>query len=222
MKTVGLALASTLFLLSLSTPPAAYAQTPGQAASGIFRFLLEDELLKSVDFDVRTDERGTTSGTLTLTDEATIPDVDDPEDPKAGDPPPPGFTMKAQIDSLTVEKNRALMNGIVLDSDHTNYIGKWVQLVVEDNRDNPELPDRLMWSFCKRGEGGWIPSDAERDRDDGAFLHWWATDAERKDDVGIPSPNLIPGEDKSCPVYSLAIYPFADVLKWDGDIIVQP
>jgi hypothetical protein len=221
MKNVGLGSALTLFLLILTTTPAMHAQTPGQAASGVFRFLLDDELLKTVDFDVRTDEKGFASGALTLTDEAAIPVFDDPEDPREGDPPK-GFVMKAQIDSLTIEKNRALMNGFVVDSDHTNYIGRWVQLVVEDNRDNRELPDRLTWSFCKPGERGWIPSDAELDRDDGAFLHWWATDAERKDDVGIPSPNLIPGEDKSCPVHSLAAYSFADVLKWDGDIIVQP
>jgi hypothetical protein len=222
MKNVGLGSALTLFLLSLATAPATHAQTPGQSASGIFRFLLEDDLLKSVDFDVRTDEKGFASGPLTLTDEATIPDFDDPEAPREGDPPK-GFTIKAQIDSLTIEKNQALMNGVVLDSSHTNYIGKWVQLVVEDNRDNRELPDRLTWSFCKRGEGGWIPSDAEWDgKDDGAFLRWWATDAERKDDVGIPSPNLIPGEDRSCPVHALAVYPFADALRWDGDIVVQP
>lgn len=221
MKSVGFVSALTLWLLSLATPPATLAQTPGPSASGIFRFLLEDDLLKSVDFDVRTDERGFVSGSLTLTDEATIPDFDDPENPREGDPPK-GFTIKAQIESLTIEKNRALMNGFVLDSTHTNYIGRWVQLVVEDNRDNPELPDRLTWSFCKPGERGWIPSDAERDRDDGAFLSWWATDAERKDDVGIPSPNLIPGEDRSCPVHALAVYSFADVLRWDGDIVVQP
>ena len=221
MKNVGLGSALTLVLMSFATPPATLAQTPGQAARGIFRFLLEDDLLKSVDFDVRTDERGFASGTLTLTDEASIPDFDDPENPREGDPPR-GFAIKAQIDSLTIEKNRALMNGFVLDSTHTNYIGRWVQLVVEDNRDNPELPDRLTWSFCKPGERGWIPSDAELDRDDGAFLRWWATDAERKDDVGIPSPNLIPGEDRGCPVHSLAAYLFADVLKWEGDIVVQP
>jgi len=222
MKNVGLGSALTLLLLSLVTPPATHAQTPGQSASGIFKFLLDDELFKSVDFNVTTDDKGFASGSLTLTDEAAIPDFDDPENPREGDPPK-GFAIKAQIDSLTIDKNRALMNGVVLDSTHTNYIGRFVQLVVEDNRDNRELPDRLTWSFCKRAEGGWIPSDAEWDgKDDGAFLKWWATDAERKDDVGIPSKNLIPGEDKGCPIYSLAVYPYAAVLKWDGDIVVQP
>jgi hypothetical protein len=41
-------------------------------------------------------------------------------------------------------------------------------------------------------------------------------------DAGIPSKNLIPGEDKGCPIHSLAVYPHAAVLKWDGDIVVQP
>ena len=49
-------------------------------------------------------------------------------------------------------------------------------------------------------------------------MSWWATDAERKDDVGIPSPNLIPGNLKGCQVYHLFSYDFASILKWDGAI----
>jgi len=84
------------------------------------------------------------------------------------------------------------------------------------------VPDQLTWSFCKRSARDWIPSDAERKDDDGAFLRWWATDAERKDDVGIPSENLISNDEKSCRIYPLFSYLFADLLKSDGDIIVKP
>ena len=51
-------------------------------------------------------------------------------------------------------------------------------------------------------------------------MSWWATDAERKDDVGIPSPNLIPGNLKSCQVYPLQTYEFASMPKWDGAITI--
>jgi hypothetical protein len=221
MKSVGLASISALFLLSLTTPWPALAQTPGPSAYGTYQFLLEDELAKYVELDARTDERGTTTGQMTFFDPARIPDVDDAEDPRAGDAPPE-FYIRAELDGLTIEKNRALMSGTVLDSSHRTYIGRWVQLVVEDNGGNQEIPDRLTWAFCRPRAGGWIPSDAERDFDDGAYLRWWATDAEREDDVGIPSPDLISNEERSCRIYSLALYTFADVLRGEGDIVVQP
>ncbi|MEA2600255.1 MAG: hypothetical protein QOF89_1247 [Acidobacteriota bacterium] len=216
MKSLGVT--SALLLLSLITPRLATAQT----ARGSYKFLLEDELIKSVDFDASTDAKGSTTGQMTFTDQAAIADVDDAEDPRAGDPPPQ-FYVKAKLDVLTVEKNRALMSGTVVDSSHGSYIGKWVQLVVEDNGyNNREAPDRLTWTFCRPQEGGWIPSDAELDRDDGAFLSWWATDAERDDDVGVQSTSLLPKEDKGCLVRPLRSYSFADLWKWEGDIIVKP
>jgi hypothetical protein len=219
MKSLGVASIGTLFLLGMGTM--AMAQTPGASAKGTYRFVLEDRVVKTVEFIASTDEKGVTTGQMAFYDPSRIPDTDDPEDPRAADAPPE-FSMKASFDSLTVEKNRAVMNGTVVDSTHRSYIGKFVQLVVEDSGPDSRVPDQLTWSFCKPREGGWIPSDAERKDDDGAFLRWWATDAERKDDVGIPSQDLL-ARDTSCPVYLLSQYSFADLLKWDGDIVVvQP
>jgi hypothetical protein len=220
MKYAAILSASALFLVSLSAPRPATAQTPGAAARGTYKFILEDELVKSVDFSASTDAKGTTTGSLTFTDEATISDSDDPENPREGDPPKQ-FYMKADLDTLVVEKNRAVLGGLVRDSSHVNYIGRWVQLVVEDNGLNDRVPDRLTWSFCTSQAPSWIPSDAELDKDDGAYLKWWATDAERKDDVGIPSVDLFHRGETSCKVYPLATYDFADLLKWEGDLVVQ-
>lgn len=216
MKNLGAAWIGMLFLLGV-----AMAQTPGPSAAGAYRFVLEDGVTKSLEFSASTDERGITTGYMAYIDPTRIPDTDDAEDPRAGDAPPE-FFIKVSLDSLTVEKNRAVMNGTIRESTHKSYIGRWVQLVVEDNGTDSRVPDMLTWSFCRPRTGGWIPSDAERRDDDGAYLRWWATDAERDDDVGIPSPNLLPGDEKSCPVYPLWLYSFADVLKWDGDIVVQP
>jgi hypothetical protein len=221
MKRIGSASLAALFLLSFTTPRVTQAQTEGPHARGSYRFVLEDGLVKFVEFDARTDERGITSGFMAFNDPARIPDVDDVEDPRAGDAPPE-FYIKAELNALTVEKNRAVMGGTVRDSSHKTYIGRWVQLVVEDNGIDSRVPDQLTWSFCRPRAGGWVPSDAERKDDDGAYLRWWATDAERKDDAGIPSVNLLGDEAKSCPVYPLSFYPFVDLRKWDGDIIVQP
>lgn len=212
MKTFGFV--SLLVLVSLAASQPAGAQY----ATGIYRFILDDELVKYVDFEARSDGK-LTFGQLTFTDEAWISDYD-PEDPEPGDSPRELY-LKVSLDSLSVERNQAILGGTVTDSSHRSYIGKWVQLVVEDNGDNVEVPDRLTWSFCQPPPGSWVPTDAELPRDDGAYLSWWATDAERKDDVGIPSRNLL-AKPTSCTVLPLAVYPFADLLKWEGDIVVRP
>lgn len=209
MKTLGFA---SILVFSLAIPQLA----AGQVASGNYRFLLEDDLIKSVEFQA--DVKG---GSLYFSDEAPILDGDDIEDPRRGDATP--IYIKADLDGLTTEKNRALMGGTIYDSSHTSYIGTWVQLVVEDNVENPRLRDRLTWTFCKPSEQDWVPTDAEVKDDQGAYLTWWATDAERKDDEGIPSPNLLPNrEERGCIVHSLWQYDFAAVQKSEGDIVVRP
>jgi len=189
------------------------------AASGTGKFVMDDGLLKSLDFDAKSDDRGTATGFMKFTDEAKVffQDVDG-----TGDTPKDeavAFSMSADLDTMKIEKNRAVISGIVRDSSYSSYIGKFVQLVIEDN-DGVEVPDRLVWTFCEQQPGGWIPQDAEDPNDRGAFMSWWATDAERKDDVGIPSPNLIPGNLKSCQVYPLQTYEFASMPKWDGAITI--
>lgn len=221
MRRIGFSPLSALLLLSLTTSQPAMTQTDGPFARGSYQFLLEDLLTKYVEFDASTDGRGTTTGQMTFFDSAKIADADDDEGSGSSDAPPELY-IRAELDGLTVEKNRAVMSGTVLDSSHRVYIGRWVQLVVEDNAEDQKVPDRLTWAFCRPREGGWIPSDAERKDDDGAYLRWWATDAERDDDVGIPSPDLISNEERGCRIYPLSQYSFADLLWWEGDIVVQP
>ncbi|MFZ0749635.1 MAG: hypothetical protein WAM70_09775, partial [Pyrinomonadaceae bacterium] len=132
------------------------------------------------------------------------------------------FYITAVFDSLTIDRNRAAMSGTVADSSIRSYIGKWVQLVVEDNGDGREEPDKLTWCFCQPEEGGWVPADAELREDQGAFSQWWTTDAEREDDLRVQSANIIPGNRTSCKVYALSTYPFADVRNGEGQIQVQP
>jgi hypothetical protein len=205
-----------LCFVLLATPLLASAQV----ASGQYKFVMEDGFTKYLEFDATTAERGAAMGYMIFNDEAQIffQDVDG-----TGDVPreePVAFFMKADFESMTVEKNRAVINGVVRDSSYRSYIGKFVQLVVEDN-DGIEVPDKFVWSFCAPEPGGWIPEDAEVPGDKGAFMSWWATDAERRDDVGIPSANLIPGSLKSCKVQSLPTYEFATILKGDGAIQIK-
>jgi hypothetical protein len=206
-----------LCLVFLATPlPSAHAAT----ASGRYKFIMDDALLKYREFDVQSGERGAATGYMFFTDDAKVVIQDPDGNGEPSKEEPTTFFMKAEFDSMTIEKNRALISGVVRDSSHPSYIGKWVQLVIEDN-DGVEVSDKFVWSFCEPEPGGWIPSDAEVKDDQGAFMSWWATDAERRDDVGIPSVNLIPGSLKACKAHSLQTYEFADILKGDGAIQIK-
>lgn len=222
MKKIIFASLLALCLLSFPAPRPTSAQTAGAAAGGNFRFMDENGLTRFVEFSATNDKEGVTTGGMTYHDPSPYPDEDNDGDP----PPKPRdmpseFYIKADFNGMTVEKNRAVMNGTIVDSSHRTYIGRYVQLVVEDNADNPRLSDQLSWQICKPQPGGWVPSDYEVKGDNGAYMRWWATDAERKDDVGIPSKNLMPGEMKNCQIYPLAGYAFYNLYKWEGDIFVR-
>ncbi|HWN08933.1 MAG TPA: hypothetical protein VNO50_06575 [Pyrinomonadaceae bacterium] len=218
MKTIA-SVILVLFLVGF-TAPIANASSP--SASGTYRFVLDDDFKKSVEFSATSDERGTTTGQMTFRDEAILEQQDldgaggESEDPKQE------FFMTASLDSMKIENNRAVLGGTVTDSSHRSYVGKWVQLVVEDNGDGQEVSDKLSWCFCQPEEGGWVPSDAEVKEDEGAWYKWWATDAEVKDDAGIQSKNIIPGNKKSCETFPLAAYEFAEIKSGEGQIQVQP
>lgn len=211
-----------LSLLIFSPPHQSTAQTQ-QTAEGRFSFTTEDDVMRYIEFSAAGDGSGKGSGSMIFNDTSKVPDDDNDGDPPPRPPASPSeFYIKAEFDGVMVEKNRAVMSGVVRESSHKSYVGRWVQLVVEDNAENRELSDRLSWRLCRPEPGGWVPSDAERKDDRGAYMSWWATDAERKDDVGIPSKNLMPGEMKSCQPYTISAYEFVNPYKWEGDIVVRP
>jgi hypothetical protein len=219
MKTIAFASILALSLISLVTPWSASARVSGPSASGVYRVVPEDGLTKQVEFEARWDERGATTGQMTFRDQAGV--VEREDDP-IGDPPedkPSEFYLTADLDSLTIENNRAVMGGTVRDSSNRSYIGRWVQLVVEDN-DGLEVPDKLTWCFCQPEPGGWVPVDAEDPRDEGAWFKWWATDAEREDDKGVQSTNIIPGNRHGCPTFLLSAYDFPEE-RGEGQIQIQ-
>jgi hypothetical protein len=180
---------------------------------------MEDGFTKQVEFNATTDERGTTTGQMTFRDEAGLVDWDTDSN---GEPPkdsPSEFYMTADLNSLTIVDNRAVMGGTVRDSSHRSFVGQWVRLVVEDNGDGTEVSDKVSWCFCQPEPGGWVPVDSEDPLDRGAYLTWWATDEERRDDQGMPSPNVIPGARTGCPTLDLSTYDFAEA-RGEGQIQV--
>jgi hypothetical protein len=207
-----------LFALSLAIPQSASAATSGQSAQGIYRFLLEDGHTKQVEFDAHTQADGTTVGQMNFRDEAAFPDQD-VDGAGAETPREPGVYLTVDFDCMTVERNKAVICGTIRDSNLSSYIGQRVLLVVEDNGDNPEAPDKLTWGFYKPAAGGWTPSDAELREDEGVGLTWTATDAERRDDEGVPSH---PSTAINCQRFPVSSYSFVDVEHGEGSIQVQP
>ncbi|HEX2271114.1 MAG TPA: hypothetical protein VHH35_16335 [Pyrinomonadaceae bacterium] len=208
---------AVLFLLSLFAATPSIVSAQAGSAIGTFKFIMDEEsTIKTLDFEARTDSKGNTAGVMRFSDEmkVTFQDVDGTGEPQDE---PGSFFMTAALDAMTIQKNTAVISGVVRESSHRSYVGKWIQLVIEDN-DGIRVADKFGWSFCQPDLGGWIPSDFEVPGDKGAFMSWWATDAERKDDVGIPSPNLIPGSLKACKVFPVRAYDWATILKADGEI----
>jgi hypothetical protein len=190
-----------------------------QSASGTYKFTIDDKTSKYVEFDAQRLADGSTSGSLFLSDEATIvyQDVDGVGDPEEKYP---GAYIKADLDSIVVEDNQAVMSGTVRDSSIVYLVGLRVLLTVEDNGDNTRVPDKLTWGVYKFIKKDWTPSDAEWEKDPGVGLKWWATDLERRDDKGYQMPlTEAPVDTQS---FTVASYAFVETSDGVGDIVVKP
>ena len=214
------ALTSALLLACLGAASArtARARFAGPSASGAYQFTFGDKYLKYVEFSAQTQEDGSATGSMLLTDEAPLfyQDVDGTGDPEQGYD---GFYIKAEFDGLVVDRNRAVMSGTVGDSSIKELIGQRVLLTVEDNGDNSKEPDRLTWGVYNPIKRDWTPSDAELEKDPGVGLRWWATDAEVEDDKGYQMPR---DESINTQTFPSGSYEFADTSDAAGDLVVQP
>jgi hypothetical protein len=218
MKTKAFISILVLLLLGAAGQTRTHAQTGGQYTRGTYQVSFEDGYTKYVEFDARGSGNGSAIGQMFLSDEAPSSgqDLDGTGDREESYK---GFYIKAQFDSLLVNKNQAVMAGTINDSSLRSLIGQRVLLTVEDNGDNTRVPDKLTWGVYKPVERNWTPSDAELKEDPGVGLRWMATDAERKDDEGIAMPRDESITMNSFPVSS---YSFVEAERAAGDILVQP
>ena len=206
-------------VLSIALPNLSFARADGPSATGSFQFTVDDGQPKFLDFNARQQNNGRTVGEMTFTDpNAAV--VVDPDAPSTNGPAT-GASVRATFDCLKIQSNRAVMSGVIVESNVLTAIGLRVLLVVEDNGEGVNAPsnDRLTWGVYENPATGWTPKDAERDDDIGATLSWLATDAERPDDVGIPSnQSKIIG----CQSFPLSSYSFVDIAHGNGNVQVQP
>jgi hypothetical protein len=216
MKSIVCASIFALALLSFTAPRSATAQSAG----GSLRLALEDDLTKSIEFSAVTDGGGSTSGEMTFSGPAEIPDQDvDGTGDKSFSGRLENLQIDARFDGMLVERNRAVMSGTVTGSNLEDYIGQRVLLVVEDVDGGGErTQDTLTWGLYKPLVRDWIPADAELENDEGSRLTWWATDAEREDDRGITSH---PSTEITAQSFPLSSYSF-DLKYAEGEIQVRP
>ena len=170
MKRVG---AFTVLVLLVAFP--LVAQT---SAQGSFHFK-GPEGLQTIELDALGDERSA-QGFFTLAGPTLVSDGElDQEDPKqtvlVRD-----FTMKVTVDCMSALGARVTLGGVVSDSNVRSMIGRAATLTVEDG----DPTDRFTFGSYREKDISWFPSDEEVKGDGGWTMSWWATDAERPDDVG--------------------------------------
>src|ERR687895_2065684 len=97
---------ASLFVLSLMCLTLSQVRAQSGAAKGSYKFIMEDELSKYIEFDARSDERSNTVGYMQFTDQARVlfQDVDGTGEKSSDEPVE--FYMAADIDGLVIEKNR--------------------------------------------------------------------------------------------------------------------
>ena len=213
MKSIIGASIMALMVVCLVLPNLVLAEGESATAGGSFKFALEDGEVRFVEFKAA-QEGDKAVGEMTFSDPAAIP-VEDPDNTEK--PSSPGVLVRAKFDCMSTVKNTAVMGGEIFESNVPSAIGMRVLLVVEDNGIDGEK-DRVSWSVFKPSQTGWVPTDAELDDDKGASLTWWATDSERRDDVGIPMP---PGALVQCKSLPLASIEFPEIKYAGGDLQVS-
>ena len=196
----------------LALPNLVFAGAEGATAAGSFKFALQDGEIRFVDFKASEGADGVGSGEMTISDPAAVP-VDNPDNSEKTSP---GVLVRAKVDCMETSQNTAIMGGEIFDSNVPNAIGQRVLLIVQDNGIDGEK-DKLTWGIYQPPTQ-WVPVDAEDPNDRGASLSWLATDAERRDDVGIkmPQSKLV-----QCRTFPGAAYDFPEIKYAGGDLQVQ-
>src|SRR5258708_37070138 len=192
----------------------------GQSASGGIH-VVTGEGTRNIEFNAKLDASGNASGEIKFTGPLSVPDQDVDGD-GTGDPSATASTLslRVAIDCLKVAGNRAVLAGLVKESNVGAYIGRRMLLTVADGGEGANAaPDRYTWGQYRSTAATWVASDAELDFDSGVGLTWTATDFERIDDTGIPS-NPPAGVD--CKTFSLSSYALQDLPQGSGNIQVRP
>lgn len=190
----------------------------GPSVQGSFEIVLEGGEKRIIEFHANRGADGTTTGETTFRDLG-IATAPKPVSDEASDTPKTLF-MKADVDCLIVENDRAVMSGSIVESSWTQYMGRRVLVVAQEDRvrKGSDKRDRLTWGVYRNTQPNWMAQDQERP-DEPSALAWIATDAERPDDEGTPSnKETIVG----CQTFPLSSFSFFTTKQSHGNVSVKP
>lgn len=201
-------------LASLTLVPAAFAQNVG----GTLR-TETDRGTRAIEFNATGTSGGRASGDILLSEPVVLTGQDVDGD-GIGDPEiRETVSLRIAVDCLKVERNRAVLGGLVRESS-AGYVGRRMLLTVEDNAETERRePDRYSFGLYRSTAPTWVPTDAELHFDEGAGMEWVATDAERDDDKGISSR---PRPEVDCEAFPLTSFDLEDLSADDGDVQIRP
>ena len=130
------------------------------------------------------------------------------------------LSVKIDVDCVVVKDNQAAMSGLVRESSVDAYRGRRVLLAVEDGGEGSKAPpDKYTFGVYQPQTMKWFPSDSELDFDGGWKFTWFATDAERPDDRGVP---ISRNTDVDCHSFALTTYGYVDIPQGSGNVQVRP
>ena len=198
-------------------PLSAIAQNSGPSSNGEFQFALEGAS-GAIQYNART--QGTSaSGQMTFTGAVEVSN-EDVDGEGTSESALTSVNVTVEFNCLKINGNRAAMSGIVTASSHAPYVGKRAILAVEDGGEGKNAePDRFTWGVYRLNGMSWTPEDAEVPGDPGWSFSWYATDAERNDDV----PVLISGPKGpiDCNSFPFGSYAFEALPHGAGNIQVK-
>jgi hypothetical protein len=194
----------------------------GASSNGSFQFAIAGAS-GSIQFDAREHATGA-RGTITFTSTQAVSNEDVDGD-GSGASDLAGVSMEVAVDCVRVNGNRASMSGVISSASAPGYTGLRAILAVEDGGEGSKGgPDRFTWgAYRARQSQTWTPEDAEVPGDNGAMFTWFASDAERIDDVPVPW-NYKTGKSGlvDCKSFALGAYAFEDLPHGAGNIQVKP
>src|SRR6476661_5582366 len=126
MKRIIFAALAAVWLISLASPALTRAGKDGPSASGNFQFALEDGQDRFLEFNARAQNNGRTVGEMTFSDPSVVP-VGDPDATPGSSTA--GALVRAKFDCLQITGNRAVMSGVISESNILSAIGLRVLLV---------------------------------------------------------------------------------------------
>lgn len=196
----------------------ATAQNNGSASNGDFKFALEGAS-GSIQYDARI-QGGSGHGQITFNGSIAVPN-ENADGESGGSTTVANVGMNVALDCVKIQGNRAAMSGVVTASNVPEYVGIRALLAVEDNGEGSKAParDRFTWGVYRPSSMNWTPEDSEQTGDAGWTFTWYASDAERPDDVPVLTNR---STSVDCKSFGFDSYSFEELPHGAGNLQVKP